>query len=76
MVTAFLDGRSGEPPSTATDVEGRWELRGLQPGEIRTFDRTVYTRREIVDMLRSRATEVSLRDGGTKAVVLALITEY
>ena len=33
MVTAFLDGRRGEPPSTVTDVEGRWELRGLHPGE-------------------------------------------
>ena len=33
VVTAFLDGHRGEPPATATDVEGRWEIRGLRPGE-------------------------------------------
>jgi Carboxypeptidase regulatory-like domain len=76
------DGSPGNDiAGTAPIRDGRFTTKGLAAGEyqviaVRTFDRTVYTRREIVEMLRSRATEVSLRDGETRAVALTLITEY
>lgn len=33
IVTAYSEGRDASPPSTSTNDEGRWELRGLVPGE-------------------------------------------
>jgi protocatechuate 3,4-dioxygenase beta subunit len=33
IVTAYSEGRDGSPPSTSSNDEGRWELRGLVVGE-------------------------------------------
>jgi len=61
--------------------DGRFTFGPLAPGDyqvvaIRTFDQSIFGKPDVAELLRARATDVSVGDNETKTVSLTLVTDH
>jgi len=85
VVIAFRD--SGDDPTGSGIAgmvpirEGRFTFGPMAAGDyqvvaVRALDQSIFGKPEVIELLRARATDVSVGDNETKTVNLTLITDY